>query len=533
LFPLAREIEADVPICGLPLIEQPIPECIEQLASVHVTAIRNVQPRGPYRLAGHSFGGVLAYEIAAQLIDADETVEFLGLIDSRRLVPTADDVPARSIEDAELNVLRVYLQYWFPKMDESQRQTLLTMRSLSHLLDYCKESGLLPRALNLVQVEPWARVYNLLYTAVRKYEALTLSVPTYLFVPDDDRDDKGWRAVLDDNLRIEKVDGTHISMIQQPHVRTLGQSMSRALDTAENSGPEVRIRASSAAVPLQVSSSARVPVFCVPGAGASVTSFLPLSAALGTSVALYGLQPRGLDGASVPHYTVPDAASAYVKAITEIRPQGPYRLLGHSFGGWIALEAASQLSAANASVDPVVLFDTELPSNGGRPVHHSRVEVLRKLIGVLEQQYSRKLPLTVQDLQKMDPDAQLQALLEHLVRAKIMPQGTRLATIRGLVRVFGTNINTAYVPKSQFHGEVIIVQPADLSSSDADAREDVAENDGAAGSLAGRWQRYARRIRMITIPGNHMTMMQQPNIDSFVRDAREFWRDRDAFVSFG
>src|SRR5260221_13274246 len=118
LLPLAHEIAGEVPIYGLPLVERPIPQSVEQLARVHVAAIRKVQPAGPYRLAGHSFGGVLAYEIAAQLIGADETVEFLGLLDSRRPTPTADDVPAKSIEDTELMALRLYIQYWFPKMFE-------------------------------------------------------------------------------------------------------------------------------------------------------------------------------------------------------------------------------------------------------------------------------------------------------------------------------------------------------------------------------------------------------------------------------
>jgi thioesterase domain-containing protein len=57
-----------------------------------------------------------------------------------------------------------------------------------------------------------------------------------VFVPDDDRNDRGWRAALDDNLHIEKVGGTHISVIQQPHVRTLGQAMSRDLEVAESPG---------------------------------------------------------------------------------------------------------------------------------------------------------------------------------------------------------------------------------------------------------------------------------------------------------
>ncbi len=132
----------------------------------------------------------------------------------------------------------------------------------------------------------------------------------------------------------------------------------------------------------------------------------------------------------------------------------------------------------------------------------------------------------------MDPQAQLQTLLEHLVQAKIMPAGTRLATVRGLVRVFGTNLNTAYVPTAQFPGEVIIVQPEDTSEPDGDTRENTASHVGTAGSLADCWQPYARRVRIVTIPGNHMTMLQQPNIASFVRETRAFWRDTDTFMSF-
>ena len=40
------------------------------------------EPAGPYRLAGWSFGGILAYEIASQLIGADEEVDFLGALDT-------------------------------------------------------------------------------------------------------------------------------------------------------------------------------------------------------------------------------------------------------------------------------------------------------------------------------------------------------------------------------------------------------------------------------------------------------------------
>ena len=52
------------------------------MATRLVRMIREVQPSGPYRVAGWSFGGVLAYEVASQLIGQDEIVEFVGMIDS-------------------------------------------------------------------------------------------------------------------------------------------------------------------------------------------------------------------------------------------------------------------------------------------------------------------------------------------------------------------------------------------------------------------------------------------------------------------
>src|SRR6185312_7852612 len=105
---------------------------------------------------------------------------------------------------------------------------LMSMRNARHMLDYCKESGLLPVAIDLVQIGSWARIYGVLRAAAMKYEAMPLSVPTYLFVPAEDPDDNGWRAVLGDSLHIEKVTGTHLSMIQQPHVRILAEALSRA-----------------------------------------------------------------------------------------------------------------------------------------------------------------------------------------------------------------------------------------------------------------------------------------------------------------
>ncbi|MBX5449709.1 MAG: alpha/beta fold hydrolase, partial [Thermogemmatispora sp.] len=62
------------------------PPSFEAMAAAHIEAIRQIQPHGPYRLAGWCNGGLVAYEMARQLQARGEKVELLVLID-----PTAPE----------------------------------------------------------------------------------------------------------------------------------------------------------------------------------------------------------------------------------------------------------------------------------------------------------------------------------------------------------------------------------------------------------------------------------------------------------
>ncbi|HEY1110997.1 MAG TPA: amino acid adenylation domain-containing protein, partial [Opitutaceae bacterium] len=61
---------------------QPEWPTIEEMARAYIADLRAQQPTGPYLLGGYCFGGVVAYEMARQLEQAGERVEFLGLINS-------------------------------------------------------------------------------------------------------------------------------------------------------------------------------------------------------------------------------------------------------------------------------------------------------------------------------------------------------------------------------------------------------------------------------------------------------------------
>jgi arthrofactin-type cyclic lipopeptide synthetase C len=70
---LARHIAPDIPIYGLagPLAAPSSHADYRRNDSAHGANGPGGQAAGTYRLAGWAFGGILAYEVAAQLIGAD------------------------------------------------------------------------------------------------------------------------------------------------------------------------------------------------------------------------------------------------------------------------------------------------------------------------------------------------------------------------------------------------------------------------------------------------------------------------------
>jgi thioesterase domain-containing protein/acyl carrier protein len=84
---LAERLGTEQPVFGLrpePTDLRARPDRIEDIAARYVEAIRELQPGGPYHVAGYCFGGILAYEIACQLHAAGQPVALLALVESER-----------------------------------------------------------------------------------------------------------------------------------------------------------------------------------------------------------------------------------------------------------------------------------------------------------------------------------------------------------------------------------------------------------------------------------------------------------------
>ncbi|WP_371788569.1 amino acid adenylation domain-containing protein [Streptomyces griseoaurantiacus] len=100
------------------------------------------------------------------------------------------------------------------------------------------------------------------------------------------------------------------------------------------------------------------PVFCVhPGTGLG-WGFLGFAHHLPEEHPLYALQARGLDGGGPLPADVPEIAADYLARIRRVRPEGPYCLLGWSFGGLVAHEMAVRLREAGEEVAVLALMDS-------------------------------------------------------------------------------------------------------------------------------------------------------------------------------
>src|SRR5262249_34095719 len=82
---LANHLGSDQPLFGLQPRgldgNCPLLESIEQMAAHYVSEVRSVRPQGPYFLAGFSFGGVVAFEMARQIEAQGGKVALLAMFD--------------------------------------------------------------------------------------------------------------------------------------------------------------------------------------------------------------------------------------------------------------------------------------------------------------------------------------------------------------------------------------------------------------------------------------------------------------------
>ncbi|WKD58278.1 Phthiocerol/phenolphthiocerol synthesis polyketide synthase type I PpsA [Corynebacterium capitovis DSM 44611] len=242
--PLARRLADDVPVYGVERLEG----SLEERARAYVDDIERLSAGRPVVLAGWSFGGALAYEVARLL--GDGKVAFIALLDTTRPSHPAPDTPEETRrrweryeafakdtygldfpvpydllesagEDAVLSVLAEFLA----TTDASEHGLA------AGVLEHQRASFVDNRILNNLDFARWVDVHApvLLFRSERMHDGAIILEPAYADIDEDG----GWGAIVDD-LEIVHLPGDHLAVVDEPAVGIVGTRMNEWIDNVDS-----------------------------------------------------------------------------------------------------------------------------------------------------------------------------------------------------------------------------------------------------------------------------------------------------------
>jgi amino acid adenylation domain-containing protein len=230
---LADHLGPNVPVYGIFLpYEQALTEraapgharlpSVEEMAADYVKTMRAQQPSGPYCLAGVSFGGVLAYEMAQQLTRSGEQVRFLAMLDT--VLPgaitrdwlrwTFDQL--RQVRQQGSRVLAEKLRRRLRRgHDNSPAATKPRPNSIEDELQHIvvARRAIYKQATRAYAVQPYAGLAILVRAQVGHWPSSDIPDPSYR-----------WSQFAQD-LQIYDVPGDHLGILKPPNVHTLARHL--------------------------------------------------------------------------------------------------------------------------------------------------------------------------------------------------------------------------------------------------------------------------------------------------------------------
>jgi amino acid adenylation domain-containing protein len=238
---LRPHLDAEIPIYALPgpLNDTDPLASLDDLVARLVRMITEVQPEGPYRLAGWSAGGSFAYAVAERLVNAGRAVEFVGMLDSFHPRLTRLDPPGeRPFTVLELLARDTGVAPATPEALQALREDTEGL-DLPAFIATCKARGLLPDTVTLERAERMYDRIALLKRSHAEYVPGPLPVPVYVFSSDEAPNNprRGWEDLPGGvPIRMEHVPGTHHTIWKKGNVEVVGAAISRAIREAAAGG---------------------------------------------------------------------------------------------------------------------------------------------------------------------------------------------------------------------------------------------------------------------------------------------------------
>ncbi|MGC4097998.1 MAG: amino acid adenylation domain-containing protein [Nitrospira sp.] len=254
--PLAYSLNEEHPVLGISLSRIFSANwntiSLSAIAEDHARLIRQRQPEGPYQLLGWSNGGVIALAVAHALERQDQTVTFLGMLDTQPRVGVAEDL---NILGELVTYMSRERQHEFLRLPEEDRQTLQThLISLTdeHRLEYAIQWARERELLSPEESETSMDVLKVGYAldqevnrTLRDYHHRPLRAPIYAWWASATLNKRGkapvdWTLYTRGTVEIRTILGDHTDAVQSIQVH---QQIGEILLQSKGSSSVVESRA--------------------------------------------------------------------------------------------------------------------------------------------------------------------------------------------------------------------------------------------------------------------------------------------------
>jgi thioesterase domain-containing protein len=249
LYELARALDKERPFYGLQAVgldgtREPH-SSIEEMANHYIECIKTIQDSGPYILGGHSLGGKVAFEMARQLHRRGETTDLVINIDSA--APPYFDTTIS--DDAQLfcEVAGIYEFFSGKKLNISYENIrgLGFDEKLLYLKERLQNVGLVSPGSGTKEIKGLIKVFKANNQFHYAPEKEFIPVRIALFRAKEPLSDNiklaetregrswGWDKFTREPVEVYYVPGNHFTMLGEPHVRVLGESIRACIESIE------------------------------------------------------------------------------------------------------------------------------------------------------------------------------------------------------------------------------------------------------------------------------------------------------------
>jgi thioesterase domain-containing protein len=242
------------------------------------------------------------------------------------------------------------------------------------------------------------------------------------------------------------------ALFAHPSPRALARDLATA--AAEKMGYEPLL-------PLRLGGSER-PLFCIHPVGGSSAVFGSIAQHLPADLPVYGLQAKALSDSGTGHASIREMADCYVQAIRKVQPNGPYRLLGWSFGGIVLQEMAAQLEAQGEPLDFGILLDSAISGDDFSDLEpHDEADLLTE--------QAEALGIAVEGLTE---GSLKDAFLLVAKREGLMPQAAEISDVDLIMEVMrqASRLRARWTGCPQLTAAITFIRASDNDRSDLQDR---------------------------------------------------------------